>query len=39
MYNRCHQNGDNYVSVGQDYGRPISVEKSVTSGIKIIKNN
>ena len=32
MYNRCHQN-NNYVSVGQDYGRPIS------SGIKVIKNN
>ena len=33
MYNRCRQNGDNYVSVGHDYGRPIS------SGIKVIKNN
>lgn len=33
MYNRFRQNGDNYVSVGHDYGRPIS------SGIKVIKNN
>lgn len=33
MYNRCYQNGGNYVSVGQDYGRPMP------SGIKVIKNN